>query len=105
MQAVLVDEGLDLGELGDLMDQGGGVLPVQRLAATTAGAGLAVARRAELVGRDQGAEGLGMSRLSAAFPPGRRSRRLSLQADGVGGWGLGGVGGVELEPGLEIADL
>ena len=46
-----------------------------------------------------------MAGLSAAVAPGRRSRRLSFQADGVGGRGLGGVGGVELEPGLEIADL
>jgi hypothetical protein len=43
-----------------------------------------------------------MAGLSSAFPPGRRLRWLSFQADGIGG---GWLGGVELEPGLEIADL
>jgi hypothetical protein len=45
-----------------------------------------------------------MAGLSPAFPPGRRSRWLSLQADRVGGRRLGGVGGIELQPGLKIAE-
>ena len=45
-----------------------------------------------------------MAGLPAALPTGGRGRRLALQADRVGGGRLGGVGGVEPEPGLEIAD-
>jgi hypothetical protein len=52
----------------------------------------------------QAAERLAMAELPLAPPPGRRGRRLALQADRVGGGRLGGVGGVELEPGLEITD-
>jgi hypothetical protein len=105
MQAILVDDRLDLGQFGDLMDQGAGILAVQGVAAATAGTGLTVPRGAELLTRDQGSEGLGMAGLSPAFPPGRGSGRFSFQADGVGGRWLGGVGGVELESGLEIAKL
>jgi hypothetical protein len=104
MQSVLVDQRLDPGQVGDLMDQGGGVHAVQRLAAAPARIGLAVGGRAELLGGDQGAERLAMAGLPAALPPGRRGRRLALQADRVGGGRLGGVGGIELEPGLEITD-
>jgi hypothetical protein len=86
------------------MDQGIRVGAVQGVATASAEVGLAVAASAELLRRDQGAERLGMARLSPAFPPGRRSRWLSLQADGIGGRRLGGVGGVELQPSLEIAE-
>jgi hypothetical protein len=40
---VLIDAGLDLGQFGDLMDQGVGVRAVQRVTPVTAGTGLAVA--------------------------------------------------------------
>src|SRR5262249_1821793 len=65
---------------------------------------LTVGGRAELLGRDQGAERLAMAGLPAALPPRGRGRRLALQADRVRGGRLGGVGRVESEPGLEIAD-
>src|SRR5512135_3262588 len=45
-----------------------------------------------------------MARLSASLPRARRSGRLALQPDGIGRRGLGGVGGVEFEPGLQISD-
>ena len=105
MQAIFVDDRLDLGEFGDLVDQGVGVIADERVAAAAAGAGLTLGGGVELLGRDQSAEGLGMTGLSSEFPPGRRLRQLAFDADRVGGGWLGRIGGVELEPGLKIADL
>jgi hypothetical protein len=45
-----------------------------------------------------------MSRLPTPFSTGGRGGRLALQSDGVGRRRLGGIGGIELETGLEIAD-
>jgi hypothetical protein len=45
-----------------------------------------------------------MSRLPTPFPTGGWSGRLAFEPDGIGRRGLGGIGGIELEPGLEIAD-
>jgi hypothetical protein len=45
-----------------------------------------------------------MSRLPTAFATGGRTGRLAFEPDGIGRRGLGGIGGVELEPGLEIAN-
>jgi hypothetical protein len=103
MQPVFVHERLDPGQVGDLMDQGRRILAVQRMAAPTTGPGPTIGGRAELLGRDQGAERLAMAGLSATFAPRRRSRRLSFQADRVGRGRLGGIRRVESEPGLEIA--
>jgi hypothetical protein len=103
MQAVFGDDRLDLGPFGDLMDQGVVVLPVQRVTTAPAGVGLAVSAGAEFLGRDQGSKRLEMAGLSTSFSPGRRSRWLSFQADRIRGRRLGRVGGIELEPSLEIA--
>jgi hypothetical protein len=104
MQAIFIDDRLDLRQIGDLMDDGYGIIAVEMVAAPTARDRLAVAGGAELLGRDQRAERLGMARLSAAVASGRRSRRLALQADRVRGRGLGRIGGVELEPSLQVGD-
>jgi hypothetical protein len=104
MQAVLVDDRLNPGEFGDLMDQGIGVCAVERLPTGTASAGLAVLGRPEPVGSNQGPESLAMAGLSAPPSRARRCGRLALQSYGIGRRRLGGVGGVELEPGLEISD-
>src|SRR5262249_36941245 len=85
------------------MDHGTGVLAVKGLTAAAARTGPAIAGGSELLGRDQGAERPGMAGLSGAVAYGRGSRRLALQADRVRRGRLGGVGGVELEPGLKIA--
>ena len=53
---------------------------------------------------DQGSGGFAMAGLSAPLPGARRCGGLALQSDGIGRGGLGGVGRVELEPGLEVAD-
>ena len=45
-----------------------------------------------------------MSRLPAPFLPAGRSWGLALHSDRIGGRGLRRVGGVELEPVLEIVD-
>jgi hypothetical protein len=45
-----------------------------------------------------------MSRLSTPFATRGWSGGLAFEADGIGRRRLGGIGGVELEPGLEIAD-
>jgi hypothetical protein len=104
MQAILVDDRLDLGQIGDLMDDGYGIITLELVAAPAARGRLAVAGGAELLGTDQGSERFGMARLSAALASGRRSRRLALQADRVRGRGFGGIGGVELELSLEVGN-
>jgi hypothetical protein len=104
MQSVFVDRRLDPGQVGDLMDQWGGVHTVQRPAAAPARIGLAVGGRAEPLGRDHGAERLAMAGLSDPLPPRRKTRRLAFQTDRVGGGRLAGVGGFEWEPGLELTD-
>jgi hypothetical protein len=53
MQAVFVDDRLDPWQLGDLMDQGGGIGAPRRMAAPPTGIGPIVGGRAELLGRDQ----------------------------------------------------
>jgi hypothetical protein len=45
-----------------------------------------------------------MSRLSSPFSTGGWGRRLAFQSDGVGRRGFGGIGGIELQAGLQIAD-
>src|SRR5262245_14501937 len=104
MQAILIDDRLDPGQLGDLLDQGGEVVAVQGLTAVTARIGLAVGGPAEPLGRDQDPGGPAMPGLAAPLAPALGPGRLALQADGVGRRGLGRVGGIELEPGLKVAD-
>ncbi len=45
-----------------------------------------------------------MSRLPAPFPTRGRGGRLALEPDGIRRRRLGGIGGIELQPGLKIAD-
>ena len=104
MEPILIDDRLDLGQFGDLMDQGFGVVAAEFMTASAASSRLTVGRLANLFGRDQGAVGLTMSGLPAAFLSAGRSRGLALHSDRIRGWGLRRVGGVELEPILEIVD-
>ena len=104
MEPVFVDQRLDLGQFGDLMDQGGGVITDQGVATAAAIGGPALGDRADLLRRDQAALGPAMSRLPAPFPTGGRGGGLAFEPDGIGRRRLGGIGGIELEPGLEIAD-
>src|SRR5258708_823012 len=86
------------------MDQGGRVIAAKGVAAATAIGGSALGRRADLLRRDREALCPAMSRLAAPLATGGRGRRLPFEADGVGRRWLGGVGGVELEPGLEVTE-
>jgi hypothetical protein len=104
MESVFVDQRLDLGQFGDLMHQGGRVIAAQGVATAAAIGGPALGDRAHLLLRDQAALHPGMSRLPTTFATGGWGGRLALEADGIGRRRLGGIGGVELEPGLEVAD-
>src|SRR5262245_6791040 len=86
------------------MDQGGRVIADQGVAAATAIGGPALGNRADLLRRDQTALCPAMSRLPAPLPDGGGGGGLALEPDGIGRRGLGGVGGIELQPSLEIAD-
>jgi hypothetical protein len=104
MKPVFVDRRLNLGQFRDLVNQGGGVITDQGLATAAAIRGPALSDRADFLRRDQAALGPGMSRLPASFPTGGWGRRLAFEPDGIGRRRLGGIGGVELESGLKIAD-
>jgi hypothetical protein len=104
MEPILVDDRLDLGQFSDLMDQGFGVVAFELMTASAASGRLTVGRLANLLGRDQGAVGLAMSGLPTAFLSAGRSGGLTLQSDRIRRGGLRRVGGVELEPVLEILD-
>ena len=104
MEAILDDLGSDLGEFGDLMADGLGVVPVERVAASGAGVWLDLDGGGQMLGGDQLA---GMTLVAGlATPPllGGRPGRLPLDVERLGGWRLGGVRGVLVEPGLEGGD-
>ena len=104
MAPILIDEGLDLGQFGDLMDQGFGVVAVECVTTAATGGRLADERVADLLGRDQAPPGLAMAGLAAAFFPAGRSWGFPLHANRIGRGGLGRVRGVELEPCFEATD-
>jgi hypothetical protein len=104
MESIFVDHRLDLGQFGDRMNPRSRVVADQGVATAAAIRGPALGDRAHLLWRDQAALGPGMSWLPTAFPTGGRGGRLALEPDGIGRRRLGGIGGVELEPGLKIAD-
>ena len=104
MEPILIDDRLDLGQFGDLMDHGLGVVASRVHDRIGGKRRLTVDRLANLLGRDQGTVSLTMSGLPAAFLPAGRSRGLALHPDRIGGRGLRRVRGVELETILEIID-
>ena len=61
MELILIDDRLDLGEFGDLMDQGLGVIACEPVTTASVSDRLAVERVANLLGRVQAALGLAMS--------------------------------------------
>jgi hypothetical protein len=104
MESVFVDQRLDLGQFGHLVDQGTGVITDQGVPTVAAISGPAVGDGAQLLRWDQATQYPAMSRLPAPFATGGPGGRLALEPDGIGRRGLGGIGGIELEPGFEITD-
>src|SRR5208337_2143575 len=80
MEPELVDDRLDLGEIGDLMDQRIRVIAEQGMGAAPAGTGPAVGGGTQPLRWHQGPLGLGVSRLSPAVAAGGWCGWLALQA-------------------------
>jgi len=102
MKPILIDDRLDPGQFGDLVDQRLGVVAGEFMTTTATRVGLAVERLADLLRRHQGTARLTMSALPAAFLLAGRSRRFPFHPNRIGRGRLGRVGGIELEPVLEI---
>jgi hypothetical protein len=104
MEPILIDDRFDLGKFSDLMDQGFGIVTGEFLTASATSGRLAVERLVDLLRWDQGTVSLAMPVLPTAFFATGWGGGLALHPDGVRrGW-LGRVGGVELEPVLEIVE-
>ncbi len=104
MESVLVHQGLDLGQFGDLVDQGTGVITDQGVSATATIGGPTLGDRAQLLGRDQAPLCPGMSRLPTPLATRGPGGWLAFQPNGIGRRRFGGIRGIELEPRLQTAD-
>jgi hypothetical protein len=106
VEAILIDVGTNRWDLGDLVSQGLGIVPLERDATASALRRLDLEGLSELFGWDQRPDVAFVARLSSALAPGRRDRRSPLELDGgrIGGGGLGRVGGIEVEPRLQLGD-
>lgn len=104
MEAVLDDLGADLGEFGDLMANGLGVLPVEFVAASGAGVGLDLEGGGQPLGGDQRAGMTLVAGLATPPLPGGRLGRLPLEMERIGAWRLGGIRRVLVEPDRECGD-
>jgi hypothetical protein len=69
VEPILVDDGLDPGHFGDLMDQGLGVIASESMATAATGGRFAVERLADLLGRHQAPARLAMPSLAAVLLP------------------------------------
>jgi hypothetical protein len=106
MESVLIDVGTDRRDLGDLVPYWIGVVSLQRGAAASAVRRFDLDGLSDLLGWDECSGMALVTGLSSALSSGRRGRRSPLELDGrgVGGGGLGRVGGVQVEPGLQLGD-
>jgi hypothetical protein len=104
MEPVFVHHRLNRGHLGDLVSDRLGILAVQLVAAPAAMLGLALDDPTELFGRDQAPRVVAMTGLAAPLLARGGSRGLSLDRRGIGRGGFGGVGGVGVEPLLQVGD-
>ena len=104
MEPILVDDRFDPGQFSDLMDQRFRVVAGEPMAASAASGWLTMDRLMNLFGGDQRTVGFAMPRLSTPFLSAGRSWGLALHSDRIRGRGLRRVGGVEIEPVLEIVD-
>ena len=94
MEAIFGDQGLDLGQFGNLMDQGFGVLTSQSVTTTATGVRFAMNRLVNSFRWNKSPVGFAMPRLSSAFSLARRGRRLSLHPHRIRRGRFGRVGGV-----------
>ena len=101
---VFVHHGLYGGHFGDLVPDRLGVVALQHLVAPPAFGRLAVDDVAELLGRYKRTGLAAMAGLTAPLLARSPSGRTSLDRGGIGGGWLGGVGGVLVEPLLQVGD-
>jgi hypothetical protein len=73
VEPILVDDGLDPGQFGDLVDKGHGVVAGESMTAAATGGRFAIERLADLLGRHQAPACLAMPTLAATLLPGGRS--------------------------------
>jgi hypothetical protein len=104
MEAILGDEGLDLGQFGNLMDQGFGVRASQGVTTPAAGVRFTVDRLVNSFRWNNCPVRFAMPGLSPAFSLTRRSRGLPLHPHRIRRGRFGRVGGVEPESSLQVAN-
>ena len=106
VEAVFIDVGTDGRDLSDLVSQGIGIVSLQCGATALALRRLDLEGLSKLFGWDQRPGVSLVTGLSSALAPGRRDRRSPLELDGgrIGGGRLGRIGGVEVEPRLQLGD-
>jgi hypothetical protein len=104
VEPVFVHDRLDRGHFGDLMSQRCGIIAIEVVTTTTALRRLAVDDLPEGFGRDQGSAMVAMADLPTPLPAGGGGRRSSLDGGRIGGGWLGRVGGVGVEPLLQVGD-
>ena len=104
MELGFINDWLNLGQFGDLMDQRSGVVTEEFMTTSPTVGRLTGEGFADVLGRDQDAIGLAVFRLTTAFLTARRSGRLSLDTKEIRGGRLVRVGGIELESGSKIID-
>jgi hypothetical protein len=106
VEAVFIDIGTDRRDFSDLVSQRIGVVSLKRGATALALCRLDLEGLSKLFGWDQRSDMAFVPGLSSALAPGRRDRRSPLELDGgrIGGRRLGRIGGVEVEPGLQLGD-
>jgi hypothetical protein len=106
VEVVFIHVGTDRRDFSELVSQGIGIVSLKRGATALAVRRLDLERLSQLFGWNQRSGVSFMAGLSSAVAPGRRDRRSPLELDGgrIGGGGLGRIGGVEVEPCLQLDD-
>jgi hypothetical protein len=106
VEAVFINVGADGRDLSDLVSQRIGIVPLPCGATASALCRLDLEGLSKLFGWDQRSGVSLVTGLSTALAPRRRGRRSPLELDGrrIGGGGLGRIGGVEVEPRLQLGD-
>jgi hypothetical protein len=106
VKAVFIDIGTDRRDLSNLVSQGIGIVSLQRSATALALRRLDLEGLTKLFSWDQRSGVSLVTGLSSRLASGRRSRRAPLELDGrrIGGGRLGRIGGIEVEPRLQLGD-